>query len=342
MVFQISWRPHIVLLVEPTLSGSPPVLCVARFSNAVTWLHIQDFEVDVAFMKDLSSARLKRWAQWFERLVLRRFDRVSAISDRMVERLSTKGVDAGKKVLFPNWVDTTSIYPLRAPSPLRKKLGISDREHVALYSGNMGMKQGLELLAEASRLLAFRSDIRLVFCGDGPYRGELVRTTAGNPNVTFLELQSPDKFNELLNVADIHLLPQRAGAADLVMPSKLTGMMASGRAVVAAAQPGTQITAVLEGRGVVTPPGDASAFADAIARLVDDPETRLAMGRNARRYAVDHMARDRILAQFELSLMQACGQSRPSGDEGPTADSPTHHLAKRPVETVKVDGIVTH
>ena len=62
-----------------------------------------------------------------------------------------------------------------------------------------------------------------------------------------LPLQPADRLNELLNLADIHLLPQRADAADLVMPSKLTGMMASGRAVLATASPGTQLATVIDG-----------------------------------------------------------------------------------------------
>jgi putative colanic acid biosynthesis glycosyltransferase WcaI len=310
MLMQIFWRPDIVLLIEPTLFCSPQTLCVAKLSGATAWLHVQDFEVDVAFeLQDFSSSRLQRAIRAFECFLLRRFDRVSAISDRMVERLSSKGVEALKSVLFPNWVDTSEICPLATPNQFRRELGISENAIVALYAGNLGRKQGLSLLIEASRKLVHRRDITIVVCGEGPYRETLVEMAANARNVMFIPLQPASRLNELLNMADIHLLPQLAGAADLVMPSKLTGIMASGRAVLATANEGTQLAEVLVGSGVCTPPGDVAAFAAGIAHLADNPEFRLRLGGEARKYAVIHFNRDQILTRFEMSLMEACGNS---------------------------------
>ena len=114
-------------------------------------------------------------------------------------------------------------------------------------------------------------------------------------------------MNDLLNLADIHLLPQRADAADLVMPSKLTGMLASGRAIVATAHPGTQLSTTLEGRGIITRPGDVSAFGSAVLLLAENCDLRRRMGEEARKYAVRHLEREEILPRFEHSLMQLCG-----------------------------------
>jgi colanic acid biosynthesis glycosyl transferase WcaI len=310
MLMQIFWRPDVVLLIEPTLFCCAQTLCVARLSGAAAWLHVQDFEVDVAFqLGDFSSSALKHSIQTLERFLMRKFNRVSTISDRMVERLSSKGVDPVCTILFPNWVDTSEIYPLTVSNPLRMKLGISERAIVALYSGNMGLKQGLSLLIEASRQLISRPDIVFVMCGDGPYRDTLMQMAAKASNVIFLPLQPASRLNELLNMADIHLLPQVVCAADLVMPSKLTGMLASGKAVVATAEEGTQVAKVLAERGICTPPGDVTAFATAVARLADDRELRLRMGDEARKYAVIHLNHDEILTRFESSLMEACGRS---------------------------------
>jgi len=327
MLGQVFWRPDVVILIAPTLFCSPQVLCTSRLSGAIAWLHIQDFEVDVAFqLRDFSSHQLRRWVHAIERFVLRKFDRISAVSDRMVERLSAKGVDAARSLLFPNWVDTSVIGPLPSPSPLRQELGIAEQAIVALYSGNMGKKQGLDLLIEASRRLTLRPDIQFVFCGDGPYRETFVRMAEEAGNVTILPLQPAGRLNELLNLADIHLLPQLADAADLVMPSKLTGMMASGRAVVATADAGTQVSIVLEGRGIVTPPEDVNAFVEALILLAEDPSLRHRMGEEARKYAIAHMDRDQILRQFEMSLMQSCGYS-PSGSKAAFSTTQTGNLS---------------
>jgi colanic acid biosynthesis glycosyl transferase WcaI len=132
---------------------------------------------------------------------------------------------------------------------------------------------------------------------------------AHRSNVTLLPLQPLDRLNELLNVADVHLLPQRAGAADLVMPSRLTGMLASGRPVIATADPGTQVALVVEGRGLVVPIDDTAALHAAVTRLVEDEELRLGMGRAARQYAVEHLGKEQVLQRFELDLVELVAQS---------------------------------
>jgi len=306
----VGWSADIVLLVEPTLFCALQTLLVARWSRAKAWLHIQDFEVDAAFgLGYLSSSRVRNLAFALERRILSAFDRVSAISDRMVDRLSAKGVDPSRRILFPNWVDTRKIYPLAGHSPFRKELNITESTVVALYSGSMGKKQGLDLLVEAARQLSHRPDLRFVFCGEGPCRQILVDNVKDLPNVSLLPVQPADRLNDLLNLADIHLLPQLSDAADLVMPSKLTGMMASGRAIVATAHPGTQLFGVLEGRGIVTPPGDVDALVLTLLRLAEGPSLREQLGQEARRYAVSHLNRDEILHQFEQSMLNACGIS---------------------------------
>jgi len=307
---QVGWSADIVLLVEPTLFCALQTLLVARWSRAKAWLHIQDFEVDAAFgLGYLSSSPVRNLAFALERRILSAFDRVSAISDRMVDRLSAKGVDPSRRILFPNWVDTSEIYPRAGHSPFRKELGITESTVVALYSGSMGKKQGLDLLVEAARQLSHRPNLRFVFCGEGPFRQILVDNVKDLPNVSLLPVQPADRLNDLLNLADIHLLPQLSDAADLVMPSKLTGMMASGRAIVATAHPGTQLFGVLEGRGIVTPPGDVDALVLTLLRLAEGPSLREQLGQEARRYAVSHLNRDEILHQFEQSMLNACGIS---------------------------------
>ena len=308
MLKQVRWAPQIVLLVEPTLFCALPALLVARWSGAKAWLHIQDFEIDAAFeLGDLSSFRVRNWAFTVERRMLAAFDRISAISDRMVERLPAKGADPSRCILFPNWVDTSEIHPLAGPSPFREELGITESTVVALYSGSMGKKQGLDLLVEAARRLSGRPGMRFVFCGEGPGRQILVDNVKNLPNLSLLPVQPADRLNDLLNLADIHLLPQLADAADLVMPSKLTGMMASGRAILATAHPGTQLFGALAGRGFVTPPGDVDTFVSRLSQLTENPSLRTHLGQEARRYAVSHLHRDEILRQFERSMLDVCG-----------------------------------
>ena len=139
-------------------------------------------------------------------------------------------------------------------SRYRDELTISDEVCVALYSSNMGEKQGLEIVLEVARQLQHEPDLLFVLCGEGAARERLMKLGAGLGNVRWLPLQPAERLNELLNLADVHLLPQRSDAADLVMPSKLTGMLLSGRVVLATAEAGTQVARMVSPCGKVVKP----------------------------------------------------------------------------------------
>ena len=311
MLAQLFWRPDVVLVVAPALFCAPQAALVARLCGARAWLHIQDFEVDAAFELGLLRGRtLRKWVAALERWLLRRFDVVSSISERMVALLGVKGVASGKALLFPNWVDISAITPLPGVSPFRAELGLAPDAVVVLYAGNMGNKQGLELLPQVAAMLLPRTDIQFVFCGNGAGRSDLVHACAGFTNVRFLDLQPLERLNDLLGLADVHLLPQRAGAADLVMPSKLTGMLASGRAILATASPETQISYVLEGCGLVVPPESPETVAEGLRRLADDAPMRARMGKAVRAYAEQHLDRERVMRRVVGELQRVCGVSK--------------------------------
>ncbi len=188
---------------------------------------------------------------------MRSFTRISSVSLNMVQRLGEKGIDSKRTVYFPNWVDVNAIRPLERPNQIRRELGVGDDQVVLLYSGNFGLKQGLETLVLLAQQMRENKRLHFVFCGDGTFRPRLEQMVLGLDNVSLLPLQPIERLNELLNAADIHVLPQSEGAADLVMPSKLTGMLASGRPVISTASEGTQIANVVAERGINVLPGDA-------------------------------------------------------------------------------------
>ncbi len=307
---QWRWKPDVVWLTEPPLACAPAALGFARLRGAVAWLHIQDFEIDAAFeLGLLKGRRLRGVVVGIERWLMRRFDRISTISQRMLSRTVTKGVDTESVTSFPNWVDVTSIKPLTSVSPYRDELGIAHDAVVALYSGNMGQKQGLEIMSDAASLPQCKS-IQFVFCGNGPGRKGLEQACVKLTNVRFLDLQPMNRLGELLGLADIHLLPQRADAADLVMPSKLTGMLSSGRPVVATAGTGTELATVVEQCGLTVFPGDSKAFADALHELASDPDRRVTLGRQARTFAEDRLAKEAVLQRFEQDLIDCVTQHK--------------------------------
>jgi colanic acid biosynthesis glycosyl transferase WcaI len=301
---QIFWKPDVVIYVEPPLFNSVGAIIVSKLSGAKSILHIQDFEVDAAFeLGIIKVRRLKSFIYSVEWFLMNRFDKVSTISEAMLDKLNKKGIDPSKQLFFPNWVDTAFIYPLENPSSYRAELNISLSKTVALYSGNMGEKQGLEIVIQAAKELE-SENIQFIMCGSGAVLERLRVLAKDLKNILWLPLQPLERLNDFLNVADIHLLPQQAGAADLVMPSKLTGMLASGRPIIATADVDTQVEKVVRGCGVVVSPGDNTEFLQSIKMLSENVELRESLGVKAREYADTHLQYEVIMKKFEKELLE--------------------------------------
>ncbi len=292
-------RPGVVMVIAPALLSVPVGWLVARLFGAKLWVHVQDFEVDAAMATGLVEARglVPKLALWMERAFLRGADRVSTISPQMCARLVEKGVAAERVIEARNWANLAFARPGATGDDYRREWNLGARK-VALYSGNIANKQGIEIIIEAARLLADRRDLVFVICGEGPNRARLAQLAEGLDNVQLHDLQPAEKVADLLALASVHLLPQIPDAADLVLPSKLANMLGSGRPVVATAAAGTGLAVEVDGAGMVTSPGDSTAFAEAIAHLLDHPEQAQVFGEEARVRAGMRWGRDALLQRF--------------------------------------------
>jgi colanic acid biosynthesis glycosyl transferase WcaI len=299
------FRPDVLFCVTPSFFITPGAIVAARLGRTPRWLHVQDFEIDSAFeLGILTGSLLRRTAAAFESSILKRFDRVSTISPRMIDQLVRKGVRRADTVEFRNWVDTSAIRPADRMTTYRRQMGLSADHMVALYSGSIAAKQGIENLVPAARdVFAINPRVVFVFCGNGAMRGQLVESAASLPNARFLDLQPDHCMSELLATADIHLIPQRPQVADLMLPSKLAPILASGRPAVVMADPGTQLATEIKDAGLAVPPGDGVALVQAILKLAGDPELRASMGRNGRELACARWDKEAILREFEQQLM---------------------------------------
>ena len=294
------WKPDLVLVVAPTLVSAPGALLAARLSGGTSWLHVQDYEVDVALRLGLLPPAGRAALKWVESRLLRAFDVVTSITEPMLASAREIGVPADRLVLLPNWANLAVVHPLDRPSRFRAELGIPAGRPVVLYSGNLGRKQGVITLGDAARRSQDAGSPALyVVSGAGAEHQALAAGAAahGLTNLLRLPLQPDESFNELLNLADVHLIIQEAGVADLVMPSKLTNMLASGRPVVATAPAGTGLARLIAENdvGTVVEPGDPGALAAAVDRLLADDDRRARQGANARAFAEAHLARDELL-----------------------------------------------
>jgi len=261
--------------------------------------HVQDLQIEAA--KELKMLRYK----WMfdilfaiEYFILRKMDFISTISEGMMKKVGRK---IPKDVMFfPNWVDTETFYPLSDRHLLKTKWGYETDDQVVLYSGSIGEKQGLDSLIRIADRLKDRRNIKFVICGTGPYKAELMKMAeeAGFKNLAFLPLQGFDVFNEFLNMADIHLVLQKANASDLVMPSKLTAILAVGGLALVTANPGTTLHDVIKahGMGVIIEAEKETLLAEAIIEITENDFEPCR--RNARVYAEKYLDKRNILPEM--------------------------------------------
>jgi len=308
MIRQAFWRADVIIAIEPPLFCAPAAWLIARLSGAKCWLHIQDFEVDAAF--ELGIVRhgwLKRSVLACERWMMRRFNVVSTISQSMVARLHDKSIS--EPVLFPNWSDVSQLqYKDADARQFRSDHGVGAHACLCLYAGAISHKQGLETLLRAALKLP---DYSFVICGDGATREKLQRLAEKLAlcNLTFIPPQPRQRFSAMLAAADIHMVIQKHGAADLVMPSKLTNILAIGGLALVTAEVDSELGRLAEGEAACVyrcEPENIDALADAIRLLNAKPELSDKIRCNAKTYADDHIVMDQVLGQFEQRIKSLC------------------------------------
>jgi colanic acid biosynthesis glycosyl transferase WcaI len=222
----------------------------------------------------------------------------------MLDTLLIKGSKDSQNGFLPNWIDTNKIFPKNSEgNTYRQEWKISSNTCVALYSGNIGEKQGLEIIVSAAEKLQCIHNILFVICGSGSALHRLQNMAKGLSNIKWIPLQQEDDMNDLLNSADIHLLPQLNSVSDLLLPSKLSGIFASGRPVIVTADFGSSLFNATIGCGLAVPTGSLDKFSQAIVRLAYDPEYRRLLGLNGRKVAIDSMEKNKILEKLEVDLI---------------------------------------
>lgn len=300
-------RPSAIMVVQPTLFCTPAVLLLCKLFGIKSILHIQDFELDAMFGTGLANADkqglIKKMALKVERAILRSFDLVSTISHSMMNRAEQKGVAAEKLVFFPNWSDINFVTPYADNQKLRKEWNVKSDETVVLYAGNLGAKQGLELMLEAANALRDETGLRFFIVGSGANRDNLVKSAEAMnlTNVTFKSLVPWEDVPAMLTLADVHLVIQKKGVADAVLPSKLTNILSAGGHAVVTAEPETELGRIANkfpGIYTCVPPEDLAAFTAGLISEIASARQQKA-NQIARHYAEIHLAKDAILERFK-------------------------------------------
>ncbi|MBW4616518.1 MAG: glycosyltransferase family 4 protein [Desmonostoc vinosum HA7617-LM4] len=300
----VGWRPDVIISTSPSLPASVPAALLGWLRACPVVLNLQDILPEAAVHVGLLKNKLL--IQVFaalEKFAYHSASKISVIADGFVDNLRSKGVEAGKIVQIPNWVDVNFIRPLpQENNPFRLAHNL-DGKFVVLYSGNIALTQGLESVIKAASVLRHIPDIAFVIVGEakGLQRLQQECLDQGADNVLLLPFQPRKNLPQMLAAADVGLVVQKKNVVSFNMPSKIQVLLASGRALVASVPDnGTAAKAIRQsGGGVVVPPEDPQALATAILDLYQNPEKVKTLGCKSRQYAVEHYAFEQALNQYE-------------------------------------------
>jgi colanic acid biosynthesis glycosyl transferase WcaI len=306
-------KPDIIFLVQPTLFCAPGALLFGWLTGAKTIMHIQDFEVDamlgLAMAGDKNGADnlITKNSKSIERWLMKRFDAVSTISYSMIENAKSKGVTEDKIIHFPNWSDTDFVTPETDGALLKKEWGFKPTDRIILYAGNVGKKQGIEIILAVATDFMAQDNIKFVIVGSGAHSDTLKKEAKrlNFNNVFFKPLQPWERVPEMLALADIHLVIQRKGAADAVLPSKLTNILSAGGHAIVTAEAHTELGKIEQKHpGIYTrvEPEDLVCIIEGIEFLLKQDLSQ--HNQIARSYAEEHLNKTVILDKFQKDLHQ--------------------------------------
>ena len=272
-----------------------------KIKGAKLIYHIQDLQIDAAQeLEMIKSKALLRIMFAIERFILRKASFITSISEGMIKKIKAK---TKKDVFFfPNWADTEFFSPMQNNIAVRIKYGFTINDKIVLYSGAIGEKQGLESLLEIAKELKSKREIKFIICGSGPYKSRLIKLADDMKlnNVFFMPLQPREEFNSFLNMADLHLILQKANANDLVLPSKLTTILSVGGVVLVTSPEGSSLYNLITDHkmGLICEPENQELLANAIKSAVENPFVHASTKKNARIFAEEFLTIDRVIGRF--------------------------------------------
>ncbi len=299
-------RPDVVM----TWTDPPPVTAVgafvARLRRVPFVLSCQDIVPEsVIAAGELRNPVMIRILRAATRSGFRNAAVIVAIGRDMRDRLQAMGVPGSKIEIITNWSDGSLVRPLAGPSTFREEHGWTEK-FVLMHSGNLGMGQDLDPLIDAADLLRDEPDIVIAIVGEGMRKAHLQAEVQrkGLSNVEFLPFQPKENLADSLGAADVHLVSHRRGMEGFQVPSKLYGVLATGKPCIAVVEPGCEASLTVEAAncGVVVPPDDPKALARAIQEMRDRPREEL--GENARRYFAEHHDRPAATAAYRDLLTE--------------------------------------
>ena len=308
-------RPDLVLcMTDPPLVGDVALLVARRFRVPLLVISEDVFPEIAIRLRRIENPVLVGILRRLIHLYLRRAECIVAIGTTMQLRLEEKGVAAERIRVIPNWIDTERVTPRPRDNEWAQAKQLVGK-FVVMHSGNVGHAQNLDSLVRATTFLRDLDDLVVVVIGFGARYNEIVGLAhlLEADKIRFLPYQPRKALPLSLSTADIHYVGLVGGLSGYVVPSRLYGIMATARPVIAAADPESETAQIVAsaGCGVVVPPARPELVAAAIRGAHDGRFDLAEMGRRGREYATSEADRQVALTRYGDVLRELLdGRSR--------------------------------
>lgn len=305
-----------VLVHSTPATAAIPAIAVRALRRKPYVVHIQDLwpqtVVSSGFVDEGRAGAMERALHVYCDAVYRWAAAVAVTSPGMAPLVAERGVPEDKIHFVPNWADEASFRPVERDPALAAELGVT-APFTVMYAGNFGEFQALDVLVEAADLLRDRTDVGFVLVGGGVEEGRLRRMVAERrlQNVTFVGPQPFERMGPILALGDVQLVSlQDVPLFRSTLPSKLQGVLAAGRPVLAALTGDAAQVVRESGAGEVVRPGSARELADAVLALRGAPPDALAARGAAGRAYYQERFSEQVVGDRLSALLQEAAERR--------------------------------
>ena len=304
----------VVFVTSPPIFSVVPALQLAKLRGAKLVMDVRDLWPDElltygGFREGSSAVRVTRA---IERMGYRAADCVVGTTQAILDAVVERGVARSKTFFLPNGADLELFRPLSPENPIAQEYPFGNR-FVVMYSGLFGIKHSLEVLLEAAHLLKDHKDIVFFLLGNGARRDALIQEAKERElsNVIFGDERNVKEIPSLLARADVCFAAVRPEPyPKKVVSVKVFEYLACEKPVVGALSGESARILEESGGGIVVPPGDARATADAVLALYHDAERRREMGTAGRRYVDENYSRSMWAARLEQRVSEMCASEK--------------------------------
>lgn len=291
----------IVIISPPLLLGLVGVLFKWLWKAELVF-HIQDLQPDAALSLGMVKKGLMiRTLLKIETFIYRHSTWVATITQGMWKRLREKGIPQEKLGIYYNWIDVAEAGRRRPGGRFREKVGIPEGKFLVAYAGNIGIKQGVDVLVDLAAAMQDVEDLHFLIVGDGADKERLLATARerGLANLSFLPFFGQEDYFDLLQDIEISFVAQKAGTGNVFFPSKLLGIMAMGKPLLVSADPDSELANVIResDSGLVAAAGDIPRLQAHVLELIKSRERLRELGANGRK-TVESFDREVVLSKF--------------------------------------------